>query len=180
MTDISDTLAPNSSQLDNVELANGPRTFTVDRVVVKKGAEQPVDVFFVEFPRPWRPGKNMRRVLGHCWTNDSSTWPGRRVRLFRDPDVTFGRDVPGGTRISHLSDIDGPIDVPILVSQGRMGTYHVDPLPDAPTPPSESAIACATDKSQLLAWGQQFPSLRPALKARMDELDGEPTEGGDQ
>lgn len=177
MTDISETLIPNSAQLDNIELADGPRTFTVERVVVKPGADQPVDVYFVEFPRPWRPGKNQRRVLGYCWTNESSTWPGKRVTLFRDPDVTFGRDVPGGTRISHLSGITKATNVPVLLSQGRMGTYKVEPLPDAPTPPTEAAIACTTDKSQLLAWGQQFPNLRPALKARMDELDAEPAEG---
>ena len=41
MTDITDTLAPTSDQLDAVDLLTGPRTFTVERVVVNK-SDQPV------------------------------------------------------------------------------------------------------------------------------------------
>ena len=68
MPDISDTLAPNSNQLDNIDLRGGPpRIFTVTKVDVRKGDDQPVSVHLAEFPRPWKPGKNMRRVLAHCW-----------------------------------------------------------------------------------------------------------------
>lgn len=174
--DISETLAPKSDQLDGIDLVSGPRTFTVDRVT-RGNADQPVQVHLVEFDRPWRPGKNMRRVLAYCWGKDASTWTGKRVTLYYDPDVKFGNDKPGGTRISHLSGIDGPKSAPIIITKGKSGSYKVEPLPDAPTPPTEAAIACTTDKSQLLSWGQQFPNLRPALKARMDELDAEPAEG---
>lgn len=172
MTDISETLAPNSAQLDNIELADGPRTFTVTRVVVKPGEKQPIDVHFAEFPRPWKPGVTMRRVLGHCWTNDSSTWVGRRVRLFRDPKVTYGGDTPGGTRISHLSDIASAVKVPVLLSQGRMGTYPVDPLPDTTPAPTldPDDIAGATDLSILGDMWKQHPSQRAAIEARVAEI----------
>ena len=53
--DISDTLAPNSDQLDAVDLIGGPRTFTITKVS-KGNAEQPVNVHLAEFPRVWRPG----------------------------------------------------------------------------------------------------------------------------
>lgn len=129
MDDITDTLAPKSDQLDAIELIDGPRTFTIERVVVKKGAEQPVSVYFVEFPRPWRPGVNQRRVLNYCWGKHSSKWVGRRVTLFRDPNVTYGAGKPGGTRIRHLSDIAEPMSAPILESQGRPGLYLVEPMP---------------------------------------------------
>ena len=69
--DISDTLAPTSDQLDAVDLLGGPQTFTVSGVS-RGSAEQPVNIDLAEFPRPWRPGKSMRRVLVACWGPDAS------------------------------------------------------------------------------------------------------------
>jgi hypothetical protein len=116
MADISDTLAPKSDQLDNIDLrGTEPRIFTVTQVDVKPGAEQPVTVHLAEFPRPWKPGKNMRRVLAHCWGRESDNWVGKRVELFSDERVKFGNETPGGTRISRLSDIDGPKSAPVML-----------------------------------------------------------------
>jgi hypothetical protein len=128
--DISDTLAPNSDQLDAVDLLGGARTFTVTKVS-KGSAEQPVNVHLAEFPRVWRPGKSMRRVLAACWGTDGSVWVGRSVRLFCDESVRFGNDVVGGTRISHLSHIDGVKRIPLLVSRGKSATFTVHPMTDA-------------------------------------------------
>lgn len=135
--DISETLAPNSDQLDAIELAPGPRVFTIESVS-KGSAEQPVNVHLADFPRPWRPGKSMRRVLAACWGTDASAWVGRRVELFLDPEVTFGKDKPGGTRVSRLSHIDGAKKVPLLVARGKSAVFTVQPLPDAPTPTPEN------------------------------------------
>lgn len=140
MTDISDTLAPTSDQLDAVDLLGGPRTFTITKVVVKSGAEQPVDVHLAEFPRVWRPGKSMRRVLAFCWSSDSTTWAGRRVTLFCDTAVRFGGLEVGGTRISHLSHIDGPKKVPLLVTRGKSAVFIVKPLADEPAPDPLAAL----------------------------------------
>lgn len=132
--DIADTLAPDSTQLDAVDLLGGPRTFEIESVS-KGDAEQPVQVHLRDFPRPWRPGKSMRRVLAACWGTDSQVWVGRRVRLYCDPDVRFGKDRVGGTRIEALSHIDQPRQVPLLVSRGKSSTYTVQPLTDdAPDP----------------------------------------------
>src|SRR5690349_21496802 len=100
--DITDSLAPTSDQLDAVDLLGGPRIFTIESVSTGN-AEQPVQVHLAEFPRVWRPGKSMRRVLAYCWTPDAATWTGRRVELYCDPEVMFGKDKVGGTRISRLS-----------------------------------------------------------------------------
>jgi hypothetical protein len=142
--DISETLAPKSEQLDNIDLRDcGPRIFTVTAVDVRPGTDQPVTVHLAEFPRPWKPGKNMRRVLAFCWGRESDSWPGKRVELFADEKVKFGNETPGGTRISRLSGIDGPQSVPVLVTQGRADTYKVDPLPDA-TPAKDWDAIVAT------------------------------------
>jgi len=172
--DISDTLAPKSEQLDGIDLVDGPQTFTVERVS-RGNAEQPVQVHLAEFPRPWRPGKNMRRVLAACWGKDASTWTGKRVRLYYDPEVSFGSEKPGGTRISHLSGIDGPKSVPIIIKKGKSGAYKVDPLPDsAPTTaPSEAAAAVleSLDIDGLKAlWRTSDPETRKAIEARVAEL----------
>lgn len=131
--DISDTLSPQSDQLDAIELVGGPRTFTIEKVT-RGNAEQPVNIHLAEFPRPWRPGKSMRRVLAAAWGTDASVYVGRRVTLYCDPDVIFGKEKVGGTRIKALSHINGPKRIPLLVSLGKSATYTVEPLPDAPAP----------------------------------------------
>lgn len=130
--DLTDTIAPTSDQLDAVDLLAGPRTFTITKVVKNGADDQPVNVHLAEFPRVWRPGKSMRRVLVACWGPDATQYVGRRVTLFCDPQVQFGGEKVGGTRISHLSHIDKPAAIPLLVTRGRSATFRVQPLKDAP------------------------------------------------
>lgn len=182
--DISDTLAPNSDQLDAVDLAaTGPQTFTITKVG-KGNAEQPVQISLAEFPRVWRPGKSMRRVLAACWGTDAEQWIGRRVTLYCDDSVTFGNDVTGGTRISHLSHIDGVKKVPLLVSRKRSATFTVRPLADAPaaantpTEPTEAEVAACVDVDALKAmWRTSGPERRAQIEARVSDLNDEPGVG---
>lgn len=185
MPDISETLAPNSNQLDNIDLRGGPpRIFTVTAVDVNLGSEQPVTVHLAEFDRPWKPGKNMRRVLAHCWGKQSDNWPGKRVELFADEAVKFGKDTPGGTRISRVSGIERTQHAPILLSQGKPGTYKVEPLPDAPAAPpepTEAEVAACTDVDQLKAmWKRSTPERRAQIEQRVADLNNEPERGADQ
>jgi hypothetical protein len=139
--DITETLAPTSDQLDAIELVAGPRTFTV-AAVTAGNPEQPVQVKLAEFPRVWRPSKGMRRVLAAGWGVDASTWTGRRITLYFDPNVTFGKDRTGGTRISHMSDLPGdkPLNVPLLISRGKSAMFTVQPLKDAPAPAQKPKV----------------------------------------
>lgn len=160
--DITETLAPNSDQLDAIELVSGPRIFAVEGVS-KGSAEQPVNVHLVDFPRPWRPGKSMRRVLAHCWGADASQWTGRRVELFLDPEVTFGKDKPGGTRISRMSHIDGVKKIPLLVARGKSAIFTVQPLPDLD--PTAARIA------ELRAeWSTATPERQAEIQAEVERL----------
>lgn len=173
--DITDTLAPKSDQLDAIDLVSGPRTFTVTSVSAGN-AEQPVNVHLAEFPRVWRPSKGMRRVLAACWGANASEWTGRRVTLYCDPEVSFGKEKVGGTRISHLSHIDAPKKVPMLVAKGRSAVFTVQPLKDAPAPvasagPTLEQIAATTDVNVLRGGLTQFPHLADAINARLTELD---------
>ena len=172
--DISHTLEPAGHQLDAVELVGGPRTFTIESVT-KGDTEQPVNIHLVGFPRPWRPGKSMRRVLAACWGTDASVYVGRRVTLYCDPDVMFGKERTGGTRISHLSHIDKPKRIPLLISRGKSASYTVDPLPDAPTAEvatlADAQIDAATTTDELRGmWSAATPEQQQRIKARVAEL----------
>jgi hypothetical protein len=141
--DMTESIAPKSDQLDAVDLLSGPRTFTIERVS-KHNPEQPFNFHLAEFPRVWRPGKSMRRVLVAAWGPDATKYAGQRVTLFCDPSVQFGGEVVGGSRISHMSGIDKPLRVPLLVKRGKSAIFTVQPLPDAPEP--KQADATISDK----------------------------------
>lgn len=125
--DLTDSIAPTSDQLDAVDLLGGPRTFTIEKVS-PGNAEQPVNIKLAEFPRVWRPGKSMRRVLVACWGADASVYVGRKVRLYCDPDVRFGGQAVGGTRIESLSHIDKPKQIPLLITRGKSAIFVARPL----------------------------------------------------
>lgn len=182
--DISQTLEPDSDQLDAVDLLGGARVFTIQKVS-KGSSEQPVNVQLAEFPRPWRPGKSMRRVLAACWGADASQWVGRRVELYCDETVRFGGEAVGGTRISALSDIDKVRKIPLLVSRGKTATYTIKPLKDAPAPkPARDYLAevsLATDVDELrVLWksasenGAMTDDLNAAITAAKDEMEAQP------
>jgi hypothetical protein len=137
---IGDTIQPASDQLDSVDLITGPRTFVIESVS-RGSAEQPVQLHLADFPRPWRPGKSMRRILVGCWGPDASIYVGRRVRLYCDPTVVFGGLAVGGTRIEALSHIDKPKKIPLLVTRGKSAMFTVQPLADAPPPPQAPDLA---------------------------------------
>ena len=160
--DISETLAPNSDQLDAVDLLGGPQTFTITNVT-KGNAEQPVQVHLAEFPRPWRPGKSMRRVLAACWGTDAAVWVGRRVTLYCDESVRFGSEAVGGTRIAALSHIDKPKSVPLLVSRGKSASFKVQPLAEPTTAERVASLRAE--------WKSANPERRKAIEAEVAALE---------
>lgn len=133
---LTESIAPKSDQLDAVDLLSGPRTFTIERIS-EHNAEQPFNFHLAGFPRVWRPGKSMRRVIVAAWGASADKYVGQRVTLFCDPSVQFGGDAVGGTRISHMSGIDKPLKVPLLIKRGKSAMFTVQPLPTsaATSPP---------------------------------------------
>ncbi|UVF61030.1 hypothetical protein SEA_SAKAI_67 [Arthrobacter phage Sakai] len=154
--DLTESIAPKSDQLDAVDLLSGPRTFTIDKVS-KHNAEQPFNFHLAEFPRVWRPGKSMRRVIVAAWGPTSDKYVGQRVTLYCDPSVQFGGDTVGGTRISHMTGIDKPLKVPLLIKRGKSSTFTVQPL-------AESAPASAVQRN----WNAEAD----ALTGNVDALRG--------
>ena len=131
--DMTESLAPKSDQLDAVDLLGGPRTFTIEKVS-KGNPEQPFNFHLEGFPRVWRPGKSMRRVIVAAWGGKTSAYVGQSVTLYCDEAVEFGGAAVGGTRISHMTGIDKPLKVPLLIKKGRSAIFTVQPLKEAPKP----------------------------------------------
>lgn len=126
--DITKTVEPRSDQLNYDDVAAVPMTITVESV--KQGPpDQPVELHNVEHPgRPYKPGKSMRRVLIAAWGTDASAYVGRRITLYGDPTIKFGKDAVGGIRISHLSHITEPLTVALTVTRGKRAPFTVQPL----------------------------------------------------
>jgi len=179
--DISEMLVGKSDQIDNVDLLSGPRDFTITGVS-KGNPDQPLDITVAEFDRAWRPGLTMRRLLAHIWGKDASLYVGRRVRLYRDAEVTFGKDKTGGTRISHASHMDKSVTVSLPTSKGKFGAFTVAPLPDTEptiTPATPEEVAACTEVDELRAmWATASPEVQSLITARKAELDATaPAEG---
>ena len=116
----------------------------------------------------------MRRVLAAVWGPDASVYVGRRVRLYRDPGVTFGKDATGGTRLSHASHIEKRVEITLPTSRGKFGLFKIDPLPDAPTEPTEAQIAAATEEELKAMWHVSGPERQAQIRARVNELKEQP------
>lgn len=122
------TAPPRSDQWNAEDFTGGPRTFTIADVTPGK-AEQKYDIEMVEGEgRVWRPPLTVLRLLMAAWTDEASTWRGKQVTLYLDPEITFGRDKVGGIRVSHLSGIDKPLTVSLSVSRGKRAPFTVHPL----------------------------------------------------
>lgn len=159
---LTDSIAPKSDQLDAIELVSGPRTFTIEKVSANN-PDQPFNFHLKELDRVWRPGKSMRRVIVAAWGAEASAYVGQQVTLYCDPTVRFGNDITGGTRISHMTGIDKPLKVSLMVSRGKFSMFTVMPLETA-----EAAAQNPTlDTVTVHEWTETFTDATtlPALQA---------------
>ena len=163
--DISAALAPKSDQLDATDLIGSPpRVFTITDVH-ENGSEladqQPVNVRLAEFPRVWRPSKGMLRVLADNWGKTTLEWVGRKVMLYGDPEVYFGKEKRGGTRISHLSHITASKKTLVNPRGGRGAYWVVEPL--------TSDVIIAALRAE---WQAANPDRRAQIEAEVAKLSG--------
>lgn len=160
MIDMSMTIVPRSDQLNSDDLIGGPRTIKITRVSASPdSAEQPVSVYFEgDGGKPYKPCKSMRRVMVQAWGADASRYVGRGLTLYRDDKVAFGGMQVGGIRISHMSDLSGPMTFALTVTKAKRAPYSVKPLAgwaDAPKTPRPSSDAQATGIAALAAKAAQ-------------------------
>lgn len=141
MTDMRPTIAPKSDQLNSDDLIAGARTVRITGVKANPdSAEQPISVFFDgDDGKPYKPCKSMRRVMVAVWGPDGSQYPGRSMTLYRDPSVQFGGLQVGGIRISHMSNMEGPMTMALTATRAKRAPYTVKPLDVAKEPEDKAA-----------------------------------------
>lgn len=173
--DLTQSIAPKSDQLNADDLISGPVTVTIAEV--REGTpEQPVDVHLVEFPgRAYRPSKSMRRVMVMAWGPEASAYAGRRIKLYRNPEITFGRDKVGGIEIGALSHLAKPLTVALTATRGKRKNFSVEPLPTEAPKPARDFLAeakAAGDDIELLravyteaAIAKAAPGILDSIKA---------------
>lgn len=132
------TAEPRSDQINAEDFLSGPKTYTI--AGIRDGtAEQKYDIALEGEQRVWRPPLTVLRTLMKAWeSDDSADWIGKRVTLYCDESVSFGRERVGGIRVSHVSGIEKPVTVSVTATRGKRTKVTVQPLPDAPTPPQQS------------------------------------------
>ncbi|CAH0232704.1 hypothetical protein SRABI26_02689 [Arthrobacter sp. Bi26] len=144
--DLTQSITPKSDQLNSDDLITGPVTVTITEVRAGN-AEQPVSILLAEFPgRPYKPSKSMRRVLVQGWGSDGDTYSGRRLALFRNPEIKFGGDQVGGIEIAAMSHIPKRLSVSLMITRGKRKPFHVQPLPDAAPTAAPSSPPTINDK----------------------------------
>jgi hypothetical protein len=171
--DITKSTEPKSDQQNYDDYIGGPKTVTVSEV--KAGsAEQPVEIHLVEYPgRPYKPAKSMRRVLVACWGSDASVYVGRRLTLFGDPSIKFGKEAVGGIRIAALSHIAEPVTVSLTVTRGQRKPFTVQPLADTPDYKALMMAAMSLDELAAAWRGAQAAGVAGGLVAVKDARKAE-------
>lgn len=158
--DMTPTLAAKSNQLTSDDLIAGPLTIVVTKVAAGNN-EQPVAISYEgDQGKPWYPCKSMRRVLVAAWGADAKGYIGRSMTLFRDPEVSYGGIKVGGIRISHLSDLDGPLSIALTVTRQKRAPYKVQPLAAAVQVDVAAAALAVCEKAGLTAAGIEALCLK--------------------
>jgi hypothetical protein len=179
MMDMTAVIQPKSDQINADDLIPGPMTVTIEGVQIEAKTEQPVSIRIVGNPKVFRPCKSMARVMVQAWGADAAKYAGRSLTLYRDPKVKWGGMEVGGIRISHMSHIDGPMQMMLTQTRSQRAPFKVLPLAAAPESPAapdnaeELARAAASKgKAGFTAWwnSDEGKACRNAVKPIMAEL----------
>lgn len=129
MVDISPTLIGKSERLNADDLSEEGRIITVTNVRLSGNAEQPLAIGYDgDNGRPYYPCTTMRRVIAHLWGTEGDAYRGRKLHLYRDPTVTFGKEAVGGIRIKAASNIQKPVNCSMTASRGKKRRITIQPL----------------------------------------------------
>lgn len=123
--ELMDALAPKTDQLNADDL------FGIESLVVT--IRGPVTVkdgklcIPLEEVKPYKPSKGMGRIIMSMFGGRES-WPGKKLRLYRNPQVKFGGKEVGGIEISEASHIGREMTFAVTVSRGQKKPHKVRQL----------------------------------------------------
>lgn len=169
-------IEPKSDQMNSEDLLSGERTFTITDVKVYDSPDQPVSIWFAEFPqgRPFKPSKTVSRILVALWGEEEAVYIGRRLTLYREPTVKWaGQDV-GGIRVRAMSHIGKkPVSLTLAESQNKRAPWRILPLPDdAPTSPPVDEDTVARLAELRAEWKTADPERKTAIEEEVKKLSG--------
>lgn len=150
--DMSATIVAKSDQVNADDLIGGPMTIRIESVDKRltDPAGQTAWIHYGDPKKTYKPGLSMRRVIIGLYGNDSREWIGKKLTLFRDPEVPFGSAKVGGVRISHATGITEPKTIMIQTKKGVRKPWTVLPLAD------EQPAQPAKPSDKAAAWAQEF------------------------
>jgi hypothetical protein len=129
MPDITETLTPNTNQLNAEDLLAGSIVVQIVDAKLTGKSDQPVAVRLSGDYKPWLPCLTMRRLLVRViGSADTAEWVGLTVELYRDDKVTWGGDAVGGIRLRAISCIDKPQTHSLAASDKSRKRWTVRPL----------------------------------------------------
>jgi hypothetical protein len=180
MVDMSQFVEAKSDQLNADDLMGRTLTITVTRVTGSDSSEQPVIIHYEgDNGKPFKPCKTMRRVLLGVWGKHASEYVGRSMTLYRDDSVSFGGLQTGGTRISHMSHIDGEKVIVVNKTRGKKAGIKIKPLQldQRQTKPADpnAAEKWATDHIGFVVGAadlERLAAIQASGKKAMDKLAG--------
>jgi hypothetical protein len=178
MNDMSSVIVPKSDQINADTLIAGPMTVTIREVQIRGGQEQPVSIMLEETELAYRPCKSMSRVLVQAWGPDAKAYVGRSLTLYRDPSVKWAGLEVGGIRISHMSHIDGKLQMQLTATKGQRKPHIVMPLvaeqKQKPADPN-AAEKWANDHLGFVAGAmdlERLAAIQESGRKAMDKLAG--------
>tara|TARA_R110000850_G_C9996087_1_gene467941 strand:- start:3454 stop:3987 length:534 start_codon:yes stop_codon:yes gene_type:complete len=168
ITNLADTIKPKSDQLNADDLLTGPITVTINDVS-RGTADQPV-FLALDGLMPYKPCKTMRRVLVTAWGINGKDWIGRSLTLYCDPSVKFGGVALGGIRISHLSHINGSINMMLTASRGRKSQFIVQQLVqmDYTKIIEEYELVMKDETAKTKLWATLSPDKKAAIRLALE------------
>ena len=167
MIDLTKHIQADSDCLVAADLVGGPLTILVERVTESgKNDKKKIDIFYANSEKPFRPCKSMLRILCELWkTTDATTFIGRGITLYREPDCMWKGEKTPGVRICGLSHIEKAVTVVANERRGKMATYQIEPIrPWPPAAPEPQAQPTPEDRLQRTLDGIARASI-PALEA---------------
>jgi hypothetical protein len=182
--DFTMALQAKSDQINALDLVGIEKTITITGVSVNLNSEQPISIRFAENDgKVYRPCKGMGRVMMQFWGGNPQEFIGKKLTLFCDPDVRFGKDVVGGIRIKAMSHIPRETDVSVKVTQKSFKRYTIAPIridaaPAAIDPSATQAEArevAGRGTAAFRNWWGANPDKREACKAILPELQSAAT-----
>lgn len=166
MNDMSQVIIPRSDQQNAEDFLTGPKVFTIQDVAISPGTEQPVSIKLEGESRVWRPCKSMSRCLVAAWGPDARQYMGRSVRLFCDPNVTWGGMKVGGIRISHMSHIEREMVIALTATKGKKVMATIKPLViEQAKPATDNAANWANEHMSMLGQIDTLEGLESHIAA---------------